>query len=50
MSIVQPIIQEKKHILENLFSLEPTNGLTVFLMDQAEHIIGIIISYLKMII
>ena len=35
------IIQENKHVLENLFSLEPTNGLHFLLMDQAEPRIGI---------
>ena len=35
------IIQENKHVLENLFSLEPNSWLQVFLMDKDEHRIGI---------
>ena len=35
------IIKENKHVLENIFSLDSTNGLHIFLMDQAESGIGI---------
>ena len=35
------IIQENKHVLENLFSLASTNRLHIFLMDQAGSEMGI---------
>ena len=35
------VIQENKHVLENLFSLDSTSGMHIFLMHQAESGTGI---------